>query len=47
MLTVMGSGGVHIPDSFFYVKEITYDHYREPSLEVTFDFGFNIYFYED
>jgi len=34
-------------DSFFYVKEITYDHNREPSLEVTFDFGFNIYFYED
>ena len=34
-------------DSFFYVKEITYDHNREPSLGVTFDFGFNIYFYED
>jgi len=34
-------------DSFFYVKEITYDHNREPSLEVTFDFGFNVYFYED
>ena len=34
-------------DNFFYVKEVTYDHNREPSLEVTFDFGFNIYFYED
>ena len=34
-------------DSFFYVKEITYDHYRVPSLEVTFDFGFYVYFYED
>lgn len=34
-------------EGFFYVKEVTYDHNREPSLEVTFDFGFNIYFYED
>lgn len=34
-------------DSSFYVKEVTYDHHREPSLEVTFDFEFNIYFYED
>jgi hypothetical protein len=34
-------------DNFFYVKEVIYDHEREPSLEVTFDFGLNIYFYED
>jgi len=32
-------------EGFFYVKEVTYDHNREPSLEVTFDFGFNVYFY--
>ena len=34
-------------DGFFYVKEITYNHERDPSLEVSFDFGFNVYFYND
>jgi hypothetical protein len=34
-------------DNSFYVEEVTYDHSREPSLEVTFGFELNIYFYED
>ncbi len=34
-------------DNSFYVEEVTYNHSREPSLEVTFGFELNIYFYED